>query len=149
MQIAVAIDDLFARDGWDAVSGDDYAGEVDGICGGQGDESGTVSGAGGAEGFDGFGEGVLLAAEAGEETAAANFATGFEPAEDVEEIAPFGSVGFAGEEVAEEDSVTAEEHAGEGFEGGVGAAGLLDGGLGFFGGGGSAVSLRSITHPLR
>jgi hypothetical protein len=126
VQIAVSIDDLFARDGWDAVSGDDYAGEIDGICGSQGDDGGAVASAGGAEGFDGFGEGVLLAAEAGEETAAANFATGFEPAEDVEEIAPFGSVGLAGEEVAEEDAVTVQKHAGGGFEGCISVAGLLD-----------------------
>ena len=45
--------------------------------------------------------------------ATANFAAGFETAEDVEEISPFGCVGFAGEEIAEEDSVACEEVAGE------------------------------------
>ena len=71
--------------------------------------AGAVAVAGGAEGFDGFGEGVLLAAEAGDEAAAADLAAGFETAEDAEEIAPFGGVGFAGEEVAEEDAVAGEE----------------------------------------
>ena len=135
---AVAVEDLFAGDGGDAVAGDDDAGEVHGVGGGDGDDGGAVAGAGGAEGFDGFGEGVLFAAEAGDEAAAANLAAGFEAAEDVEEIAPFGGVGLAGEEVAEEDAVAGEELAGEGFEGGVGSAGLLDCplselGLGFFG----------------
>ena len=125
---AVAVEDLLAGDGGDAVAGDDDSGEVHGVGGGDGDDGGAVAGAGGAEGFDGLGEGVLFAAEAGDEAAAANLAAGFETAEDVEEIAPFGGVGFAGEEVAEEDAVAGEELAGEGFEGGVGAAGLFDGG---------------------
>ncbi len=103
MEGAVAVEDLFAGDGGDAVAGDDDAGEVDGVGGGYGDDGGAVAAAGGAEGFDGFGEGVLLAAEAGDEAAAADLAAGFEAAEDAEEIAPFGGVGFAGEEVAEED----------------------------------------------
>ena len=127
VDVAVAIDDLFAGDGWDAVAGDDDADEVDWVGGGKGDDGGTVAGAGGAEGFDSFEEGVLLAAEAGEEAAATDFAAGFEAAQDVEEVAPFGGVGFTGEEVAKEDAVTGEEHFGGGFEGGVGAAGLFDG----------------------
>jgi hypothetical protein len=145
---AVAVEDLLARDCGDAVAGDDDAGEVHGIGSGDRDDGGAVAGAGGAEGFDGFGESVLFAAEAGDEAAAADLAAGFKTAEDIEEIAPFGGVGFAGEEVAEEDAVTGKELAGEGFEGGVGSAGLLDRGLGFFGRGRSAVSLRSIPHPF-
>ena len=124
---AVAVEDLFAGDGGDAVAGDDDAGEVDGVGGGYGDDGGAVAVTGGAEGVDGFGEGVLFAAEAGDEAAAADLAAGFEAAEDVEEIAPLGGVGLAGEEIAEEDAVAGEEKAGEGFEGGVGAAGLSDG----------------------
>ena len=76
--------------------------------------------AGGAEAVDGFGEGELLAEGAGDEAAAADLAAGFEAAEDGEEVAPFGGVGLAGEEVAEEDAVAAEEDAGVGVEGGVG-----------------------------
>src|SRR5947207_2916890 len=92
----------------------------------------------GAEGLDGLGECVLLAGETGEEAAGANLAAGFETAEDVEEVAPSGGVGFTGEKVAEEDAVAGEELAGKGFEGLIGAAGLLDRlfselGLGFSG----------------
>jgi hypothetical protein len=105
---AVAVEELFAGDGGDAVAGDDDAGEVHGIGGGYRNDGGAVAGASGAEGVDGFGESVLFAAEAGEEAAAADFAAGFEAAEHVEEVAPFGGVGFAGEEVAEEDAVTGE-----------------------------------------
>jgi hypothetical protein len=133
---AVAVEELFAGDSGDAVAGDDDAGEVHGIGSGYRDEGGAVAGAGGAEGFDGFGESVLFAAEAGEEAAATDFAAGFETTKDVEEVAPFGGVGFAGEEVAEEDTVTGEELAGEGFESGIGSAGLFDcllGKLGFVG----------------
>jgi hypothetical protein len=75
----------------------------------------------------------LFAGETGEEAASADFAAGFETAEDVKEVTPSGGVGFAGEEVAEEDAVTGEELAGEGFESGVGAAGLLDSILGKLG----------------
>ena len=84
--------------------------------------------AGVAEAVGGFGEGVLLAEGAGDEAAAADLAAGFEAAEDGEEVAPFGGVGFAGEELAEEDAVAAEEDAGVGVEGGVGWFGGGDGG---------------------
>jgi hypothetical protein len=123
---AIAIKELFARDGGDTVARDDDAGEVHGVGGGDGDDGGAVAGAGGTEGFDGLGEGILFAAEAGDEATAADLAAGFETAEDVEEVAPFGGVGLAGEEVAEEDAVAGEELAGEGFEGCIGSAGLLD-----------------------
>jgi hypothetical protein len=126
---AVAVDELFAGDGGDAVAGDDDAGEVHGIGGRDGDDGGADASAGGAEGFDGLGESVLFAAEAGEEAAAADLAAGFETAEDVEEVAPSGGVGLAGEKVAEEDAVTGEELAGEGFESGVGLLRTQDSGL--------------------
>ena len=102
---AVAVADFAAGDGGDAVARDDDADEVEWVGGGDGDEVGRVAGTGGAEGLDCFGEGELFAAEAGDEAAAADFAAGFEAAEDVEEFAPLGGVGFAGEKVAEEDSV--------------------------------------------
>ena len=123
------VKDLLAGDCGDAVAGDDDAGEVHGIGSGYRDDGGAVAGASGAEGLDGFGQSVLFAAETGEEAAAADFAAGFETAKDVEEVAPFRGVGFAGEEVAEEDAVTGEELAGEGFEGGVGLPCAQDSGL--------------------
>ena len=139
MQEAVAVEDLFAGDGGEAVAGDDDAGEVDGVGRCHWDDGGAVAVAGGAEGVDGFGEGVLLAAEAGDETTAADLAASFETAEDVEEVAPAGGVGLAGEEIAEEDAVAGEENAGGGFEGGIGTAGLSYGrALSFF-----------DSHPLR
>ena len=85
-----------------------------------------------AEAVDGFGEGVLLAEGPGDEAATTDLAAGFEAAEDGEEVAPFGGVGFAGEELAEEDAVAAEKDAGVGVEGGGGLFGGGDGGgLGF------------------
>ncbi len=70
--------------GGDAVAGDDDAGEVHGVGGGDLDD-GVVGLLGlSAEGFDGFGEGELLAGEAGDEAAAADLAAGFEAAEDGE-----------------------------------------------------------------
>jgi len=120
---------LFAGDGGDSFAGKDDADEVERVGGGDVDDGGTLARAGGAEGFDGFRECELLAAEAGDEASAADFAAGFEAAEDVEEIAPLRGVGFADEEIAEEDAVAGEEHAGGGLEGGIDAAGAGDGGL--------------------
>jgi len=125
----VAVADFAAGDGGDAVAGEDDADEVERVGGGYGDEVGGFAGAGRAERLDCFGEGELLAAEAGDEATATNFAAGFETAEDVEKLAPFWGVGFAGEEVAEEDPVAGQELAGEGFEGGVGLAGAGDCGI--------------------
>ena len=136
MQISVAIEDLLTGDGGDALAGDDDTGEVHGVGSGYRDDGGAVAGAGGAERFDGLGESVLFAAEAGEKAAAANFTAGFKTAEDVEEVAPFGGVGFADEEVAEENTVPGEELAGERFESCIGSAGLFDcsrGSMQFFG----------------
>ena len=132
---AVAVADFAARNGGDAVAGDDGADEVERIGCGYGDEVGRFAGARGAEGLDGFGEGELLAAKTVDKATAADLAAGFEAAEDVEQIAPFGSVGLAGEEIAQEDSVAREEGAGVGLKGGVGAAGSGDGGLLECGGG--------------
>jgi len=94
--------------------------------------------AGLAEAVDGFREGVLLAERAADEAAATDLAAGFETAEDGEEVAPFGGVGFPGKELAKEDAVAAEEDAGVRVEGGVGLFGGGDGGglRGFWGGAG-------------
>ncbi len=97
MQIAVAVDDLFAGNCGDAVAGYDDAGEVGGVGGGYGDGCGALAVASGAERVDGLGEGELFATEAGDEAAAADLAAGFETAEDAEEVAPAGGVGLAGE----------------------------------------------------
>jgi hypothetical protein len=145
---AVAVEDLLARDGGDAVTGDDDAGEVHWVGGRDWDDGGAFAAASSAEGFHRFGESILFAGEAGDEAAAADLAASLETAKDVEKVAPFGGVGFAGEQVAEEDAVAGEKLAGEGFEGGVGLPGFGDGGLSYFGSGRSAVSLRSIPHPI-
>jgi hypothetical protein len=126
MQQAIAIPDLTAGDGGDAVAGDYDSDEVDGVSGGYGDDGIGVAGAGCAEGFDGLREGELLATEAGDEAAAADFTAGFQTTEDSEEIGPLRDVGLACEEVPEEDSVAIEEHAGGRLVGCVGSAGLLD-----------------------
>ena len=70
----------------------------------------------------------MFAAKSGDKAATADFASRFETTQDVEEVAPFGDVGFSGEEIAKEDSVASEELAGKGFEGGIGAAGFFDSG---------------------
>ena len=112
MQITVAIEDLSAGDGVNAFAGEDDAGEVGGVGSSNGNGSHTIAVAGGAERIDGGGQGELFATEAGDEAAATNFAARFEAAENAEQVAPFGSVGFAGEEIAEEDAVAGEQHAG-------------------------------------
>lgn len=145
---AVEEDDFAAGDGGDAVAGDQDAGEVEGVGGGYiyGElvGSGGVLGAGFAEGVDGFGEGILLAEGAGDEAATADLAAGFEATEDGEEIAPFGGVGLAGEELAEEHAVAAEEDAGVGVECSDGLFGRGDGAVAF-----SVSGAREIlrTHP--
>ncbi len=101
-----------------------------GVGGGDVDNVAGFAIARGAERLNGLGQSVLFAAEAGDEAASADLAAGFEAAQDVEQIAPFGGVGLAGEQVAEEDSVASEEHTSGGFERGVVAAGLLDRGWG-------------------
>lgn len=83
MQIAIAVEDVFARYGWDAVARNDDTDKIDGICGSQEDDGGTVASACGAEGFDGFGEGVLLTSEARNEAATADLAACFKTSEDV------------------------------------------------------------------
>ena len=112
VQMAVAVAKLFARSGGDAIAGDYDSGEVEGICGGYGDDGRAVAVAGGAEGVNCLRESELFAAEAGDEASATNLTTGFQTAEDAEEIAPFGGVGLADEEIAEEDAIAGEEHAG-------------------------------------
>jgi len=84
----------------------------------------------GAKGVGGLGQGVLLAGDAGDEAAAADLAAGFEAAEDGDQVAPFGGVGLAGEEVAEEDAVAGEEGAGGGLHGSLVEVGAGDAGFG-------------------
>ncbi len=124
--MTVAVANLLAGDGGDALAGDDDADEVDGVGGSYGDDVGGVVVTCSAYGFYGLGKSELLAAEAGDEAAATDFSAGFETTEDAEEIAPFRGVRLANEEVAEEDAVTGEEHSGCGFQGLVRAASLSD-----------------------
>lgn len=119
---------MLAGDGSDADAWDEDADEVEGVGGGDGDFMLAVAGARGAEGFDRFWEGKLLSAEARDETSATDFAAGLKTAEDVEEIAPLGSVRFTLQEITEEDAVAAEEHGGGGFKRRVKLTSLGDGG---------------------
>ncbi len=72
----------------------------------------------------------MFTGEAGDEAAAADLTASLKTPEDVEKVAPFGGVGFAGEEVAEEDSITVEELASEGLKRSVGAARFFNRGWG-------------------
>ena len=151
---AVEEADGAAGDGGDAVAGDQDAGEIQWVGGGYDDcgfgGAGGLLGAGLAERVAGFGQGILLAERAADEAAAANLAAGFETAEDGEKVAPLGGVGFAGEELAEEDAVAAEKDAGMGVEGSVGLLGGGDGAMALgFGGIGEVVRAGKIlrSHP--
>ena len=88
-----------------------------------------------AKGVGGFGKGVLLAGDAVDEAATADLAAGFEATEDGGEVAPPGGVGLASEEVAEEDAVAGEEHAGGGLHRGIVEVSAFDAGFGGVGGG--------------
>ena len=130
---AVVEGDGAAGDGGDAVAGDEDAGEVEGVGGGDGD------GGFGRRGRrrrvralrrDSTASGRAYCSPKGPETkrpprisprASRRRRMG-------SEVAPLGGVGFAGEEIAEEDAVAAEEDAGVGVEGGVGWLGGGDGG---------------------
>ncbi len=69
----------------------------------------------GAQERHGLGEGVLLSIETGDETAAADFAAGFERAADAGDVAPRHGRLLAGEGLAEDDAGTGEELAREEF----------------------------------
>lgn len=112
MQLAIAVEDLLARDGSNTVAWNHDADQVDGVGASYRNNCGAVAVAGGAERVDCLREGELLAAEAGDEAATANLAASFEATENTEEIAPPGGVGLTGEQVAEENAVTGEEQAG-------------------------------------
>jgi hypothetical protein len=126
VEATVAIEQLFPRNCGYALAGYDDTREVEGIGRGYRNNVLGLASASGAERFDGLREGVLFAAEAGEEAAAADLAARFKTAEDVEEIAPPGGVRFADEEIAEENAVAGEEHLCGGFEGAIGLPRLLD-----------------------
>ena len=135
IELAIAKLNLFAGNGGGAVARNDDSGQIDGVSGGYRDDGVAVAGAGGTERVNGLRKGELLAPEAGDEATATNLSPSFEAAEDAEQVAPFGSVRLAGEEISEEDAIAREEHAGRGFVSGVGAASLLDcggGGVGLF-----------------
>jgi hypothetical protein len=57
----------------------------------------------------------LFPSESRNEAPPADFATTLETAKNIEEIAPLGGVRFTREQVAEQDSITSEELAGERF----------------------------------
>src|SRR6185369_852170 len=69
--------------------------------------------------------GELLAAEAGDETAAANLAPRLQAAIDAHQVAPRGELRLALEHRAEDDAVALEEEAGDVLEGlGLGLRGI-------------------------
>ena len=78
-----------------AFAGQDDACEVDWVGCRYRDRGNTVAASGGAEGVNGVRESELLAAEAGDEAAAANLTASFKSAKDAEKVAPAGSVGLA------------------------------------------------------
>src|SRR6266702_1598252 len=123
---AVAVTDFFAGYCSDALAGDQDAEEVERVGRGDRDKVGGFVRARGAKGFDCLREGELFAAEAVHEAAPADLAASLQTAEKAKEFAPLWSVRFAGEQIAEEDSIAGKQHAREGFEGGIGAAGLRD-----------------------
>jgi hypothetical protein len=103
-------------DGGDAGAGGDRAREVEGVDGADADELALLLHAADlAEGLHGFGPGVLLAVEAGDEAAASDAAAGFHAAEGSEDVAPGDRDVLALDEVAEDDAVAEEELFGPGF----------------------------------
>ncbi len=81
--------------------------------------------ANGAKEANGFRQSELFAADAADEVAAANFAAGFKASINTAEFVPGDVEGFAVEHPTEDNAVTAEESAGEDFEGFVGSAGIV------------------------
>ncbi len=72
----------------------------------------------GAQATDSFGQGELFADQAFHETAAADFAAGFQAVVDAQQFAPAGEPGgFAFEQLPEDDAVAAQERAGDVFQG--------------------------------
>jgi len=126
MEAAVAIENLLAGDSGDPLAKYNNASKVGWVGGGDCNDGGAFAGTCFTEGFDRFGQSVLFAGEARDEAATSNLAAGLKTAENIEQIAPFRSIGFAGEEVAEEDSIPVEELTSEGLEGSVGAARFFD-----------------------
>ena len=113
---AVAVEDGAGVDGSDARAGGDGAGEVEGVDGADADEFAFLFHAADfAEGLDGFGAGVLLAVEAGDEAAASDGAARFHAAKGAEDVAPGDGDVLALDEVAEDDAVAEEELFGPGF----------------------------------
>lgn len=126
VQTAVAIDDLLARNSGDALSWHHDACEVGRVGSGNGNWHQTIAVTSCTQRIDGCGKRELLAAETGDEAAAADFTPRFQAAENAEKIAPPGGVGLTSEKIAEEDSITRKQHAGCGFESDISATSLLD-----------------------
>lgn len=105
------------KEGADAGAGEEDAGEVERVGGGwfEGGEGFRMFAADLAEEVEGFGARKLLAGEAIDEAAAADGSLGLHAAEDGEEVAPRGSDGLAGEEIAEDDAPSQEQLPGNGF----------------------------------
>jgi hypothetical protein len=106
VHLTVAVKYLFAGNGGCAIAGNDDTDEIYGVCGGYVDNGRAVASACSAEGLDCFRERVLFAAETREEAATTDFSAGFKSAEDTDEVPPSRGVGFAGEDISEEDAVT-------------------------------------------
>src|SRR5581483_1645405 len=64
----------------------------------------------------GLSEGVLLSREAVHEAAAADLSSGFQTAEDLEEVSPGGEERLPFQELAEDHAVAAEQRPGRGFD---------------------------------
>lgn len=105
------------REGADARAGEEDAGEVERI-GGSGIEGGEgfrQFAPNPAEEIESFGARKLFAGEARDEAAAADGSPRFHAAQDGEQVAPGGSDGFAGEQIAKDDAPAQEQLAGDGL----------------------------------
>jgi hypothetical protein len=113
---AVTQDERLCVNRGDAGARGDDAGKVQWIDGGDADDFAGLFGATDpAEGLDGFGSGILLAVDAGDETSAAYLSPSFHAAEGAEDLAPGDGEVLALGEVAEDDAVTEEELLGPVF----------------------------------
>src|SRR5580698_5813375 len=109
--------DNLARDGGYAFARHENADEVQRIGGGKRDS--FLRGwqlASCTQRFDGDWQSKLFADESVHKAAAANLAAVFDPATGNLQLPPLGQIGFAGEQVAEDDSVTFQEHPAGGLD---------------------------------
>ena len=88
---AVAEGDDFAGIGGDAIARNNDADKIHGISGGDGNDfAGRLQMARGAQRFHSDGQSELLTQKSADETAAANFAAIFQPAQSDQQLAPLG-----------------------------------------------------------